>query len=389
MSWPKPGDPAVNGPPIRPGDAGSGRLETSRPSGMPEGAPDRFRHLRRLTDDTGLIEHAVGCIPRRKEGYSTDDQSRALWICLEWLDLAETERERALLLELADTYLSFLLWVQREDGLFHNNIDYARRPEPETPSDDCFGRALWAAAFAWTRFGGDPARRIAAETILREALPRVPDVKAPRGVAYALAAMSLLAGRGWPSPPTGWIRECLDRLKALYRAHARPDWRWFEPALTYSNGILPWGLLWAHEATGDREALAVALESLAFLAGIMTGRGGVIRPVGNDGWCSPARRSDFDQQPVDVLKLAMACGKAAELTDDERWRDVLARCRDWFHGRNDHGLPLYDNGTGGCRDGLEKDGVNLNQGAESTLSYLGTEMVYRKLSMRRALTPRF
>lgn len=372
MSWPKPDDSAGG-------------------TGMPDRAasgpvPDRFRHLRRMTDGTGLLEHAVGCIPRRREGYSTDDQARALWICLEWLDLAETERERAVLLELADTYLSFLLWVQREDGHFHNNIDYGRRPEPETPSDDCFGRSLWAAAFAWARFGDDPARQAAAATVLRKALPRVPDITAARGIAYALAAMGLLVQSGHPSPPERRIRECAGRLKALYRTHSRPGWRWFEPMLTYSNGILPWGLLWAHEVTGDREALDIALESLSFLESKMTGRGGIIRPVGNAAWCSPDHRSEYDQQPVDVLKLAMACGKAARLTADGRWRDTLARCRDWFHGKNDLGLPLFDEKTGGCCDGLEKDGVNLNQGAESTLAYLGTEMLFLKQA-KNALTP--
>jgi hypothetical protein len=366
MPWPKPSE---RGERLQPGQT----------------RPDRFRHLRKMTDDTGILEHAVGSIPRRKEGYSTDDQARALWICLEWLDLADTGRERTMLLDLADTYLAFLLWVQREDGHFHNNLDYRRRPEPETPSDDCFGRALWASAFAWVRFAEDPGRRTAAAAILRDALPRIPDVRSPRGIAYCLAAMSLLHRHRHPAPLERQIRESTDRLIGFYRTHAKRNWRWFEPALTYSNGILPWGLLWAHDATGDRKPLGIALESLAFLKEKMTGRGGIIRPVGNDGWCTPENRADFDQQPVDVLKLAMACGKAAELAGGGDWQTVITHCRDWFHGRNDLGLPLVDKQTGACCDGLEPGGVNLNQGAESTLSWLGTEMIFLKSRLMQGM----
>lgn len=341
-------------------------------------SPDRFRHLRRLTDDTGIIEHAVGRIPRRKEGYSTDDQARALWLCLEWLDLVETEQERATLLELADTYLAFLLWVQREDGHFHNNIDYTRQPEPETPSDDCFGRTLWAAACAWVSFADDPGRQTAAAAILRAALPRIPEIRSPRGVAYMAATMSLLIRHLYPYPLEPWLKEAEETLIRLYRSHATGDWRWFEPILAYSNGVLPWGLLSSHEITGNREARSIALESLAFLKDKMTAPEGHLRPVGNEGWCTPTFRADWDQQPVDILKLAMACGKAAELTEDDIWALTLARCHEWFHGRNDLGLPLVDETDGGCCDGLQQDGVNRNQGAESTLSYLGTEMLCRK-----------
>lgn len=359
-----------------------------KPNNGPHGnrrRPDRFRHLRRLTDDTGIIEHAVGRIPRRKEGYSTDDQARALWVCLEWLDLAETDRERAALLDLADTYLAFLLWVQREDGRFHNNVDYRRDPEPEIPSDDCFGRALWAAAYAWAAFAGDPGRRTAADTLLKAALPNIPDVRSPRGIASTLAAMSLLIKHRYPLPLESWLNEAAGRMTKLFREHARAGWRWFEPILAYSNGVLPWGLLWAHDVTGDRETRTIALESLSFLAEQMTAPEGHLRPVGNEGWCTPDYRADWDQQPVDVLKLAMAAGKALELTDDDKWRDVLHRCRDWFLGKNDLGLPLADPAEGGCCDGLTRTGVNQNQGAESTLSYLGTEMLCMKLAARPAL----
>ncbi|HZG84245.1 glycosyl transferase [Paenibacillus sp.] len=337
-----------------------------------------FRHLRRMTDDVGVVEHALGVVPRRKEGYSADDQARALWACLEWLDLAGDD-ERNLLYDLIDTYLAFLLWVQRDDGHFHNNIAYDRSPEPETPSDDCLGRCLWAGALAYAKLEHDPDRRIAAERLVAGALTRVDEMVSPRGWAYAAAAAALLAKRGYPADAERKLALLEGRLLEAYRGSAMPDWRWFEPIVAYSNGLMPWGLLCAYDVRRNDSAFAAALDSLDFLIGLTVADDGRIRPVGNRGWCVPGRRADWDQQPIDVWKLMLAAAKAYELTERPKYRDVAVRCREWFRGDNDGGAVMADERDGGCRDGLAEDGANLNQGVESTISFLLAEALYRKM----------
>jgi hypothetical protein len=395
--------------------------------------PVSFRHLRRLTDDTGILEHAVGPVPRRKDGYSTDDQARALWACLWWLE--ELPGEPSLSLQpMIDTYMSFLLWAQLENGHFHNNFAYDRSRETELPSDDCLGRCLWAAALAWSHDRDrDEGRRMAAEQLIRPALGRLREIRYPRGAAYALAALSHLIRSGFPGRPgrigpsdgserierserPGDPERLHDLANAMsgmlirsYRKHAASEWRWFEPEMTYSNGILPWGLLSGYDAlradqrrvdrqladqrrdgraaVGDtkdsaplcRELLEVGLESLDFLIRIMTDEQGRIRPVGNRGWCNPRFRAKWDQQPIEVMKLALASFKAYRLTGRESYADVVRRCRGWFYGENDCGMPMCDPSEGSGYDGLGENGRNVNRGAESTISYLLTEVLYRKL----------
>jgi hypothetical protein len=340
----------------------------------------KFRHIFRLTDDTGIVEHALGRIPRRKDGYSTDDQARALWMCLEWLDLLG-EEESAPLYDLIDTYLSFLLWVQQDNGHFHNNIAYDRTKEKETPSDDCLGRCLWASALASVRLR-DEDRRAAAEAILEKALNQVSALRYPRGWAYALSAVSLLHVHQYPRNLTGELEMLTQKLLGCFHDHAAPGWEWFEPAVTYSNGVLPWGLWCAYEATGDRQVLKAAGESLEFLIRLSTNERGRIRPVGNRGWCTPESRALWDQQPVDVMKLCLAACKAFELSGKSEYAKAAAQCREWFYGANDLGVPMVNAAEGSCCDGLGESGVNINQGAESTISYLLTEALYRKLEKK-------
>ncbi len=341
-------------------------------------SPVSFRHLRRLTDDTGMLEHALGIIPRRKEGYSTDDQARALWACLEWLDRVESTEVR-ILSDLTDIYLSFLQWVQRENGHFHNNIAFDRTPEDETPSDDCLGRCLWASALAQVKLQ-DKSRVIAAEDLFEKALPRVHGMQYPRGQAYALAAVSLLIRSGRPPSLMPVAESLADRLLGSYSRHAKPEWHWYEPVLSYSNGVLPWGLLCACEIMEREDILAVAKESLDFLIRMSVNERGQMRPVGNRGWCVPGQRAQWDQQPIDVMKLLLAVSKAYEITGESGYRDVARRCRDWFYGDNDAGVSMVDTKEGACCDGLGEDGPNLNKGAESTISFLLTEALYLKLA---------
>jgi hypothetical protein len=353
--------------------------------------PISLDHLERLTDDTGMLEHACGLIPNRKEGYCADDNARALWAATAWLQhVPPGSADARRLLRLIDRYLAFLLWVQQDDGHFYNNVAYDRRWEPETPSDDCFGRCLWACAVAVS--GLDADRRSVAAHMIQRALPYISKLRFLRGQAYALAACSFLLAqiegrnvtcRGLVD--TSVLKESVTRLeRALtdaFETHRERDWSWFEPELTYANGILPWAMYWAYTATGNPRTLDIARESFHFLVNQMTGPDGTVRPIGNQGWSTRTTRADWDQQPLDVMKLALAAAKAWEVDRDEVARDVVVRCRAWFHGANDLGLAVANVCEGSSCDGLKENGLNRNQGAESTLSYLLTEYIHHSVEV--------
>jgi hypothetical protein len=359
--------------------------------------PVRLEHLKRLTDDTGLLEHCLGKIPRRNEGYSTDDNARALWLCVEWMRYAEHEQATDVMLTLStlvDTYLSYLLWVQGDDGQFHNNVFYNRAFEPETPSDDCQGRSLWATAYAAIHLR-DQDRKMAAMELCYRGFRGVSRLQFPRGRAHALAAASLLlCASGREKEDENWFfdwvkaelpqvaRALADSLIHQYRSHQQPGWRWFESSMTYGNGVFPWALFHAYRALGDSSALQVATESLQFLTEKMTAPQGHIRPIGNRGWCSPGTISQWDQQPLEVMKLAAACVEGYRVTSNPHYLQVLENCVTWFHGKNDLGIALADPRDGGCCDGLTEHGANRNQGAESTISYLLTEALYHNVGIK-------
>ncbi|ATO37175.1 glycosyl transferase [Geobacillus thermodenitrificans] len=345
----------------------------------------KFDHLERMTDDTGLLEHSLGRIPRRREGYSTDDNARAIWACLEWLALLKNREMEKRLYRLLDRYLAFLLWAQNDDGTFHNNFFFDRTKEEETPSDDCLGRSFWAVASAYIQLN-DPARCEAAADMLRRGMPAAWKLHSLRGIAWGLAACGLLLEKA--SPP-GVDKEELAtlagrferRLLEAYWTHTDDGWRWYEPELTYGNGVLPWALWTAYRRAPRQEVREVAEESLAFLIEMMSGPEGTIRPVGNRGWCSRRYRADWDQQPIDVMKLALAAREAYWATEDGRYRDVVRRCLAWFYGKNDGNVPLADRSDGSCCDGLGPNGPNPNRGAESTLSYLLTAAIAQSISV--------
>ncbi|PZD97013.1 glycosyl transferase [Paenibacillus sambharensis] len=341
-----------------------------------------------MTDDTGLLEHALGLLPRRKEGYTTDDNARALWTCVEWMKLSPDMAGEWL--ELADTYLAFLLWMQREDGSFHNNVAYDRRLEQEEPSDDCFGRTVWAAACAWLGLADDD-RRMAAESLLIRSAQQVENLKYPRGWAYTLAAYSAILRDPLRQPVQGsrpdieqrlQLRERVEwlekKLLEQYKRHAAQGWRWFESSMTYGNGVLPWSLFLSYQVTGSEEARQAARESLDMLRKVMTSPEGRVRPVGNEAWASADHTSQWDQQPLEVMKLALACREAYLVEWKNEDADMVKRCREWFHGSNDCSVRIADIHEGSCCDGLTRSGPNRNRGAESTLSYLLTEAFYNE-----------
>jgi len=325
----------------------------------------RLDHLLRLTDDTGLLQHARYSVPDRTHGYCTDDNARALVVASKFYDLyrsAEAER-------LLDTYLAFVSYAQRDDGMFHNLVSYERGFLDEVGSDDCYGRALWGLGY--TMYRGPATIVRLAQEVLENAANHL-SVLNLRGRAYAILGLYYYLQR---YPEAEDVAAKIDRLAAShvsrYEATASEDWPWFEDVVSYDNAVIPQSLLLAYEVTTNRRYLQVAQASLDFILR-MCARPTHLSLVGNDGWHTRGEDGPaaFDQQPIDACGLVEACKVAFRLTGRRDYLRFMRMAFDWFLGVNDVGEPLYNFRTGGCSDGLTPEGVNHNQGAESTLCFL-------------------
>lgn len=335
---------------------------SERAAELPEIKTD---HLRALTDDTGLLQHAVFTVPNYSAGYTTDDNARAL--------------EAAVLLEAGgyrrlpgERYLAFLWYAfDAERGRFRNELSYDRRWVDEVGSEDCHGRALSALGLVLGR-SQNPGLRGLAGRLFDMALPAVTRFRSPRACAFSLIGIHHYLRRFPGDRAAQNAREALAGfLMNLWRQTSGPEWPWFEDILAYSNATLPHGLLLAGEDMGRPDIVQVALEALGWLVEVQRAGGDHFVPIGSNGFYPRGgTRARFDQQPVEAQVTVAACLEAWRATGEERWRQEAQRAFEWFLGRNDLGLPLYDAGTGGCRDGLHPDRVNQNQGAESTLAFL-------------------
>lgn len=337
---------------------------------QPELPALNLAHVRQLTDDTGILQHAIFDLPRYREGYCLDDNARAL-LLLTQVEQAGTESPEAVR-ALASRYLAFVDFAfDRESGRFRNFLSYERTWAPGVGSEDCHGRALWALGTVLAR-SFDPGRRSLAGSLFHAALPAAARLSSPRAVAYALLGLDeyLLSLSGDPSVE-GLRATLARRLLEAFQAASRPNWPWFEDRLTYCNARLPQALLVAGSRLHDPELVEVALRSLQWLVDQHLGPDGTFAPVGTDGFHERgAARAMFDQQPVEACAMVSACLEAHRLTGDGRWLDQARWAFRWFLGQNVRDEPLYDASTGGCRDGLHSDRLNENQGAESTLSFL-------------------
>ena len=324
----------------------------------------KLDHLRRLTDDTGLLQHARYSVPDRSHGYCTDDNSRALVVAAKHYDLfRDPEAERLL-----SIYLAFLAYAQRPDGLFHNFMSYDRQFLDEVGSDDCYGRALWGLGFAVCR-GPDPCSILAKEMFER-ALVNLRALNL-RGRAYALLGLCCYLQR-YPEAEdvVVMITELADAHVKHHQAEAPGDWPWFEGVIAYDSAVIPQSLFLAFEVTHKEVYRDLAQKSLDFVLE-MCDRSDHLSLVGNEGWHERGGEpAAFDQQPIDACGLVEACKVAFRLTGQRSYLKYMRMAFDWFLGVNDKGQPLYNFKTGGCSDGLMAEGVNQNQGAESTLCCL-------------------
>jgi glycosyltransferase involved in cell wall biosynthesis len=327
-------------------------------------------HVRLLTDDTGILQHATFDIPRYSDGYCLDDNARALLLLtqVEEAGTAAPDDVRAL----ATRYLAFVNHAFDEgSGRFSNFLTYARAWHEGPGSDDSHGRALWALGAVVGR-SLDPGRRGLATRIFRGALPATRLLTSPRAWAYTLLGIDEYLRAFEGDSNVAAVRGALSaKLMSRFAETRSPEWPWFEDRLTYCNARLPQALLVSAARTGDTAMAEIAERSLAWLVDQHVAADGNFAPVGTNGFhVRGETRAVFDQQPVEACAMVSACLDAYRVTGHVRWLDHARRAFHWFLGQNALEKQVYDARTGGCRDGIHADRMNENQGAESTLSFL-------------------
>jgi glycosyltransferase involved in cell wall biosynthesis len=365
MEWPRVGDTYFEMMRAAVQAAGDSRAVARAPtaaSALPELNLD---HLQRMTDDTGIIQHATYSVPARRTGYCVDDNARALVVAVHADRLQASAGARALV----TTYLSYLHCSQEPDGSFRNFMAYDRSLQGGPTSDDCIGRALWALGVTATLAADEGCRALARDMFAR-ALPHAEQL-GPRGTAQAiLGLVSMLLAAPESNELRGALDRLVEKLAERYHHHATDEWRWFESTLTYDNAILPLALFAAYGITRERATLRVARESLEFLEEVCF-HGDRLQLVGNTGWHSRGgEKARADEQAIDAAAFVLAFRCAYEATGDQHYLRRMRESFAWFLGANRLGMPLYDFTTGGCRDGMGVADVNQNQGAESTICFL-------------------
>jgi glycosyltransferase involved in cell wall biosynthesis len=331
-------------------------------------------HIRRLTDDTGIVQHAKYGIPNLKEGYCLDDNARALIMAL----MAFEQYKSKEALDLLPIYLSYIQYMQKDDGNFRNFLSFNRNYLDEVGSEDSFGRTIWSLGYLINFAPNNSYKEFATELFLKS-VPHFTHLEHLRGVANTMIGINHYLKA---NPYDGYIVEEFNKLAAplvnAYKSNKEGEWHWFEQKLTYDNAILPLALLCHYEISGDEQSLNIALEALTFLTD-KTLTFGFLNPVGNDGWLEKNKpMAQYDQQAIETMAMVLVYFKAYEVTKEESYMRNLYQSYQWFLGENSLNLPLYDHETKGCADGLQNYGVNRNQGAESTLAYLISHLVVFK-----------
>lgn len=343
-------------------------LESSSLLSLPAAKLD---HLDRLTDDTGIFQHAVFTIPNQHEGYTTDDNARALMAAI--LAQQAGAEDEANARKLSSRYLAFLwLAYNSANGRFRNFLSYERLWQESLGSEDSHGRALWALGSAVNQRVNEDLRGLAGR-LFELALPAVSGFTSPRAWAFSLFGIQQYLDRFPGDRSAQRQRDALaQKLMQIYEATRAPGWHWFEESLAYCNAHLSQALLLAGTRSSNKVWLAAGLESLDWLVRQQRcSMHGHFVPIGSLGFYRKSGdKARFDQQPVEAGATVSACLEAYRANGDDRWLQEAWTAFNWFLGDNDLKTPLYDSVSGGCRDGLHPDRANENQGAESTLSFL-------------------
>lgn len=331
----------------------------------------KLDHLCHMSDHTGIFQHAVFNVPDFHHGYCTDDNARAFILC----NLLKEEHGNVhgqKIDALATTYLAFLSSaMNRDTGRFRNFMSHGRQWLESSGSEDSHGRAMWALGTGAARSQDQGHSHLSADLFLR-GLDAAESFTSPRAWAFVLLGIGEYL-RAFPLQQQAlemqrWLTL---RLIKLWLEQATDDWLWFEGSVTYENARLCQALLVSGKAMAHQEGVEAGLTSLRWLISLQKTQANQFRPIGSNGfYVKGGNRADYDQQPVEAQATVSACLEAYRVTGDRAWRGEARRAFEWFLGRNDLSVSLYDPSTGGCRDGLHPDRANENQGAESTLAFM-------------------
>lgn len=326
-------------------------------------------YLKKLTDSTGILQHAKYSIPNFNDGYCLDDNARALILTVLLENTSFYDEE---IKNLQETYAAFLNYAFDEKlKQFRNLLSYEKKWFEEKGSEDSNGRALWALGTIINRSKNQQLQNWAADIFIR-AITNVEHFTSPRAWAFILLGITEYLSKFSGDRFVNQLRDEFEkRLVNLFKIVSSNDWKWFENYLTYSNAKLSLGLITSGINFGNQEVLSIGLESLRWLCDVQKSASGNFAPIGNDGFYHRGqKRAWYDQQPIEAFSTVAASLKAYEATKDNIWLKEARLAFEWFLGRNDNQIALVEHNSGACRDGLHIDRVNSNMGAESTLSYL-------------------
>jgi glycosyltransferase involved in cell wall biosynthesis len=329
--------------------------------------PLKLDHLDHLTDYTGIFQHALFTVPNYSHGYTTDDNARALLVSI-LLDKLGNRKS----IGLASRYLAFLGFAFNDQTKrFRNFMNYQRNWLEDKGSDDSHGRSLWALGTVLNHSNAMALKGMAS-WLFEQTLPAILLTTSPRAWAFALIGIYEYLQKFGGDRRISQVRdELAGRLLILYQNNYSEEWRWYEKELTYCNASLPHALIICGKSIPNKAMTDAGLESLNWLADLQRADAGHFVPIGSNGFYKKGgEKARFDQQPVEAQAMVSACLEAFRITEDKRWNREARSAFEWFLGRNDLNLSVYDPTTGGCRDGLHSDRLNENQGSESTLAYL-------------------
>ena len=340
-----------------------------------------FNHLKKLTTDFGIVQFAKINIPDIKTGYTIDDNARALVAVCALYDT----NTNVINLNLIKTYLNFIDYCQQPDGSFLNYVNEQKLFTTQNDNEnlqDSNGRAIWAVGYVLSMHKVLPSYLLLlAETIFYKAIPAALKMHSCRAMAFTIKGLYYASLHEQSIDNVKATEILADRLVQMYRHEANPEWQWYESYLTYGNSILPEAMLCAYITTGQNVYKLAAIGSFDFLLGKIFYNNS-IKVITNKGWL---HKGVFDkkvtkggEQPIDVAYTILALEKFYLLTKNEGYKQKMKIAFSWFLGNNHLQQIIYNPCTGGCYDGLEDTYINLNQGAESTVSYLMARLTVGK-----------
>ncbi len=322
-------------------------------------------HLEKMTDDFGIFHFAKYSKPEKRYGYSLDDNARALIVAVKNYLINPNQNY----LKLMKIYSNFISFAGRPSGTFANIISYQKNKDG-TSDEDVQGRAIWALGFTASQFKLPEEIRLKSQKLFLRAAQILPTIKSPRATGFAMTGLYHYL-KAYPNAKLNKVfQKMANRQLEIYKEHASEEWHWFENELTYSNSKLPESLFYAYDLTKNSEYLNAAKKTLEFLRQITFEKGNFM-PIGQNGWYfRNKKRAYFDQQPEETATMAETLFVAYQITKEPQYLKDAYRVFNWFLGKNHLGQMVYDETTGGCYDGVGQYAINLNQGAESTISYL-------------------